>query len=533
MKWYLRTAAALGLGVAGAVAAQPPSELPAVPTPPATKGEADSPLSALPAIPTAPAAINRETQPPKSDAPVPTPVAPPPHSKTDQPAVPVIPPLQGPTDVIPEHMGGFSAGWGEFRERFEYPGAGGPATDGYPYKAGHCRTGRCREDKEESLADVVMPPLWTLVPQDGRVRVRGWLDAGDVYNASNPTSKYNGPYSAVDRNRELTFNQGYLIAERVRPADGSFGFGMRTDLLFGEDFFLPQSRGFETNRDGSLKWNGTYYGLAIPQAYLELGTDIWSLKLGHFYSPVGYESVMSLDNFFYTHAYSYMFGQAYTLWGGLLAVQWSKNWQVIGGLTNAWDTLDGNFNDLNAIYGVKYTPDCQKFWASYMLISGKNDSNPAGLPGVPTVAGNRTLNSLLIGVTPGGPDGRWEYVVHGFYGWQEDGTNHGDFALWYGVDQYLYYRLTQTLRLGTRFEWFRDDDGTRVGLNRPNNPNKPPLPGNYFSLSGGVNWIPHPNVIVRPEIRWDFTNNTAGNKAFNDGRTSQQLLVAGDVIIRY
>src|SRR5205814_2987428 len=134
-------------------------------------------------------------------------------------------------------------------------------------------------------------------PQDGRVRVHGWLDTGGVYDAANPTSKYNGPYSAVDRNREWMFNQAYLIAERVLPTDGSFGFGMRADVLFGEDFFLAQSRGFEANRDGSLKWNGTYYGLAIPQAYLELGSDVWSLKLGHFYSPVGYESVMSLNNF--------------------------------------------------------------------------------------------------------------------------------------------------------------------------------------------------------------------------------------------
>ena len=66
-------------------------------------------------------------------------------------------------------------------------------------------------------------------------------------------------------------------------------------------------------------------------------------------------------------------------------------------------------------------------------------------------------------------------MFHHFYGWQENGTPQGDFARWYGIDQYLFYRVSNTVKLGTRFEWFRDEDGTRVGLmNRPANPNNPP-----------------------------------------------------------
>lgn len=508
MKWYLRSAAAaIGLGITGAAAAQPPTELPAIPVAPSKIAPSGPSIPGTP-VPTKTAV----TQPSKSDRPVPPTTAPQPRGKSDAPIV--VGPDQ-PTDVVPEHLGAYTAGWGEFDPRPPYPGEGTP-----------CGLG-CK-----SLGDVVMPSLLTLFPQDARFRVHGWLDTGYVYNVSNPASKYNGPYNAVDRCSELVFNQGYMIAERRLPTDGSFGWGVRADVLFGQDYLLAQSRGFEANRDGSLKWNGTYYGLAIPQAYVELGSDAWSLKVGHIYSPVGYESVQSLNNFFYSHAYSYQFGQAFTLWGGSLTVQLTKNWQLLGGLSNGWDTLVGNFNNLNALGGIKYTPDCQKWWASFALISGKNDSNPAQLPNVPTVAGNRTRYSLLFGLTPGGPDGAWEYIFHNYYGWQEDGTSTGNFARWYGIDQYLYYRVSESWRLGTRFEWFRDEDGTRVGLNRANNPNKPPLPGNYFSLSTGVNWTPHPNIIVRPELRWDFTSNTVRN-AFSDGRHGSQMLLAGDVIIRY
>lgn len=519
MKWYLRTAAAaLGLGVVSTSSAQPPTELPPIPiAPPTTKaGPARLPVE-VPTVPAQPTA----TQQSKSDAPVGSGVAPQPRSKSDQPVgTPEPLPL-----VIPEHLGGFvdTAGWGGFGEydpRPPYPGEGYPAGH-------HCKGGRCR-----SLGDAVLPPVLHLFPQDGRIRVHGWLDTGSVYNTSNPASKYNGPYNAVDRTQELVFNQGYMILERVLPTDGSFGWGIRADLLFGQDYFLAQSRGFEAFPDGSLNWNGTYYGLAIPQAYVELGSNVWSLKVGHFYSPVGYESVMSLKNFFYTHAYSYMFGQAFTLWGGSLTVQLTNNVQLLGGLSNGWDTLVGTGNNLNAFGGVKYVGDRRNWWTSFAIISGRNDTNPAGLPGVRNTSENRTWYSLQFGLLPGGPDGAWEYVFHNYYGWQDGGTASGNFARWYGIDQYLFYRLSAKWRLGTRFEWFRDEDGTRVGLNRANNPNKPPLPGNYFSLATGVNWTPHPNVILRPELRWDFTSDTTRNP-FNDGRNGQQLLLAGDVIVRY
>ena len=133
---------------------------------------------------------------------------------------------------------------------------------------------------------------------------------------------------------------------------------------------------------------------------------------------------------------------------------------------------------------------------------------------------------------PGGSCGRWEYVFHNYYGFQENGTPQGNLARWYGIDQYLYYRMSDTLKAGARFEWFRDEDGTRVGLNRPANPNKPPLPGNYFSLTGGLNYAPTENLRIRPEIRWDFTSDTL-RRAFNDGQKNNQLLLGFDVVWQF
>ena len=103
--------------------------------------------------------------------------------------------------------------------------------------------------------------------------------------------------------------------------------------------------------------------------------------------------------------------------------------------------------------------------------------------------------------------------------------------MWYGIDQYLYYRVNERWRAGTRVEWFRDEDGTRVGLTVPSNPNQPPLPGSYAAWTIGGNWMPRPNVVIRPEIRWDTYRGPA--KPYNDGQSTQQLLFGADAIVQF
>jgi hypothetical protein len=128
---------------------------------------------------------------------------------------------------------------------------------------GRARFGRGRACREERRAG-----------QDRereRGGVYGWVEGGFVGNFGVPASKFNGPYNAVDRANEAMMNQVYFIAERTLPTDGSNGIGYRTDLLYGEDFPLAMSLGWETN-PGPTDWNsGEYYGLAIPQLYAEVG----------------------------------------------------------------------------------------------------------------------------------------------------------------------------------------------------------------------------------------------------------------------
>ena len=370
---------------------------------------------------------------------------------------------------------------------------------------------------------------WFLFPQGDRFHVRGWLDGGLMGNTGNPASKFNGPYNAVDRANEAMFNQAYLIGEFLLPTDGSFGFGGRVDLLYGEDYILAMSQGWEIQTSGSGGWNsGEYYGLAIPQLYGEFGTNDFSVKLGHFYTIVGYEGVPSVGNFFYSKAYSYQFAGPFTEWGGLASWKPGKNLQVDAGLVNGWNTIDGTTNAVNFLGKVRAQNNNNSLAGSFAIITGGQFSNVANLPAVADTNANRTRYSLIVEARP---TNRLEYVFHQWLGTQANGAPGGGTALWTGIDQYLYYSVSDKWKAGARFEWFQDTDGTRVGLNRPSNPNKPPLPGNFFSLTVGPNYLPTENLLIRPELRWDFYSGDA--LPYNDGTKTQQLMLGFDMILKF
>jgi putative OmpL-like beta-barrel porin-2 len=355
----------------------------------------------------------------------------------------------------------------------------------------------------------------------GRFHVEGWLDGGFMLNGNQPTSGFHGPYNQTDRH-EGSLNQAYLILKRDLDDCSSLSLGGQVDLLYGTDAFLAESKGFERFQDGTSRWNDDHYGLAIPQAYGEVGNDQLSLKVGHFYTIVGYEGVPAVNNFFYSKSLSYMFAGPFVQWGGLATWKPSDRLSFDAGIVNGWDALDRVNDEASFLGRVSLGNDTDALWTSFSIITGDELDNAA------TAASNRTRYSLIVGSNL---TSRLQYVFHHWYGVQEDFLAAGNPAEWFGIDQYLYYDLTPCVRLGGRFEWFRDEDGVRLGLSRPSNPNNNPFVGDMYSLSLGANWTPWCNVTLRPEVRWDWFEGTGS--PFNDGTDTQQFLVGMDAIWRF
>jgi hypothetical protein len=365
-----------------------------------------------------------------------------------------------------------------------------------------------------------------LFPEFGGIQIFGWLNGGYIYNTTAPGANFNGPYNAVDLTWPMG-NQAYVVVEKGLKGD-DFDIGGRFDFLYGEDFLLAQSRGFELNRNGTLKWNNQWYGFAMPQIYLEAGNETASVKVGHFYSIVGYEGVPAPNNFFYSKSYSYMFAGPFTFWGALGAWKVNDNLTVQGGVVNGWNALDRVTNSVNGIAGAKWTDEL--FWTSFAIVAGSGSPDAAAFRPENT-NGNELRYSFLLGLTP--VDGV-EYVFHQWYGTADNYTPVGGQARWYGVDQYLYAAVTEQVKAGMRFEWFRDEQGTRVGLNRPANPNKPGFQGNFFSATAGVNYDPNANLRIRPEVRWDWYDGQAGRLPYGtNGNKANQLMIGCDFILQF
>ena len=116
----------------------------------------------------------------------------------------------------------------------------------------------------------------------------------------------------------------------------------------------------------------------------------------------------------------------------------------------------------------------------------------------------------------------------------------GQTAKWYGLDQYLIYTINPCWSAGARVEVFRDEEGTRVGglgsVGIVGWPAAPGFAGTFTEATVGLNWHPNPNIVIRPEGRWDCysgSTNLQGELPFGDGTRSSQFLFATDLIFSF
>jgi Putative beta-barrel porin-2, OmpL-like. bbp2 len=368
--------------------------------------------------------------------------------------------------------------------------------------------------------------------------MRGWLNAGWMGNASDPASNFNGPVTFADRD-DGQFNQFYFLAEKVVDTGGcGWDLGGRVDLLYGSDYRFTIARGLDAHDDFTAKWNSDdrFYGLAMPQAYVEVGYNNLSVKVGHFYTIIEYEVVTAPDNFFYTHAYTMQYGEPFTHTGILATYKANDQFSLIGGVTNGWDNFEDVYGEQSFLGGATFTASDGNSKLAYALSVGDEEETfatvqPTDTRFVQSVVYSRTITD------------RTSMVVQSDWGVQENAFGSGEDAEWYGVNSYLFYKYNCCWTWGVRAEWFRDDDGFRVApagdypnLGFSNNPaSAGGFEGNFYEISLGANYKPtwNPNFILRPELRYDWYDgavNALGNEPYDDGASDNQFLYGFDAI---
>lgn len=321
--------------------------------------------------------------------------------------------------------------------------------------------------------------------------VGGWTQWGYY-------SETNGMFFDND-NKGFKNHQSWLFIERVADGSEGLGFGFRADLMYGQDADDTQAFG---NNPGEWDYlhgydRGFGYGWAMPQLYGEVAMGDLSIKAGHFYTLLGYEVVTAPDNFFFSHAYTMFNSEAFTHTGALATYNASDNLTLYGGWTLGWDTgFDQNNGGSSFLGGFSVgLSDDAKF--TYITTAG--DFGLIGEGYSHSTVLDLTLSENL------------NYVI------QSDLLDIRDSAAGVntetiGLNQYLFYTLTDKTAVGGRAEWWKRD-----GIS-------------HYAVTGGINIKPTGNLIIRPEIRHDWA--PAGNTVDPDGK-SNFTTVAADVILTF
>ena len=358
------------------------------------------------------------------------------------------------------------------------------------------------------------------------IEVGGWIAQGITGNSRNPADRFNGPVTFNDRAWEYQLNQLWLFAERKTDTRlGDFDVGGRIDVVYGTDHRFTTSHGLEND------WNRSerFYGVALPQLYMDVAYRDLKVRMGHYFTTIGYEAVPAPENFFYSHAYTHQYGEPFTHTGILASYELGDRLTFHAGADRGWDSWESNNEDWAFLGGVDWTSRSRRTNVAFALHSGNFDD--AGLF-------NRTIYSLVASQRL---SGRMRYVIQHDWGLDNYGAGRAD-DRWYGINQYLFYDLTETWTLGARIEWFRDRTGSRVaGLGaddggRTGWGGRAGFAGDFQQLTLGANWKPSRNLILRPEIRYDWyhgSTNVDGLLPYVDGTRRDQLTGGFDLIVLF
>ena len=296
-----------------------------------------------------------------------------------------------------------------------------------------------------------------------------WLDTSSA--GPPPTTVFSTPTPT-----RLTSNRATCIWRR--SADGSCGldFGGRVDVMYGTDGSNTQSFGNNFGRfDFANGFNYGIYGWAIPQVYGEVAYEDWSVKVGHFYTLLGYQVVPATGNFFYSIPYTFNFSEAFTHTGALATYSGYDDVTLYGGWTLGWDTGFDQVRQGNSFLGGASVNVTDDLTATYIVTAGN----------LGWIGNNAYTHSF---VADWNINDCWEYVFQSDLNSIDNSPNAADGGHYetIGINQYLFYTFNDKVRAGARVEWWKADG---ISVNE---------------MAFGFNIKPRDNVLIRPEIRYNW-----------------------------
>lgn len=338
------------------------------------------------------------------------------------------------------------------------------------------------------LRDCELGDPWALFGESCGYAAGGWVQMGYHNNA---LPLFNS------RPDEFQLHQAWLWAEKSIDTSSGFDLGGRIDYVYGTDSQDTQAFGIANDHWDNGWDNGPDYGHALPQLYLEAGYGDLTVKAGHFYTIIGWEVVTAPDNFFYSHAYTMYNSEPFTHTGALATLAVNDDIEVYGGYVLGWDSgFEDNGDAFLGGVSVALSDDVTLIYAT---VAGRFADDRVTLE-------QGYMHSIVadVAVTE-----NLQYIFQSDYLDTEDYLSNG-VRNTFDINQYLIYTLSDCLAVGGRFEWYNQEGVfTNYGTE-----------SDLYALTLGANIKPHANVLIRPEIRFDWDDDQVAGLDQGDDQTT-------------
>jgi len=357
------------------------------------------------------------------------------------------------------------------------------------------------------------------------VRVSGWAQMSYTHSSNNVTNLPGVTFN--DRANSFLFQQFWVNIEKAIDTESNeVHGGFKVAFLAGSDYRFTLMRGIFNNqlkntRSDFEEPNGfrqNLYGVDLPQFYASLwlpgvmgeGTEV---RVGRMFEPNGFESVEGPTAPLLSRDYDFTWAPPFFHVGIALLPKFNKNLSAFLMLANGNDVFFDGSDELRFVGNLIWQSDdgSDRFTIGTSLGRGKfNAGRPNGpAEGITTIGlayepfGRNNFNDFDMVYVRKWDDffttateftyGYQQGVPAGATGSTSNFNGGSGTADWWSITQYFIYNFTEQVGSIARLEVFEDVQGSRTGFE-----------GVYYAGTLGLQFRPTNSVMFRPEIRYDY-----------------------------
>ena len=359
------------------------------------------------------------------------------------------------------------------------------------------------------------------------LKFRGWIDGYFVNNFNRPNR------AVVDANKGKSVVQGRAVTIEGRTFDihsdsftlslaeielekvpGMGEVGFKLDLAVGEtqDTIVNTIRGSlgpDTAHDSVLGIDRNFQHASI--SYLApVGQGI-RLDFGKFVTHIGAETIESIKNNNYSHAFFYTYGIPFQDTGLRVHYDWSSTFYTELYALNGWNVTVDNNSGKTFGPSIGWSPSPKfSFYLNYLVGPEQDNNNGNYRHLIDTQVYLNPIDPLNIGFN-------FDYGFE-FNNPKAILAGTGRNAEWWGLTGYLRYKVTDKVEPVIRAEYYRDADAFTTGV-------KQSLQGYTLTVNYKLGVTKGTGLLLRPEIRYDKSSAPFFSDRSGFQRTNNQTTV--------